>query len=328
LGGKLAVSWFVRSLAKGERRAYEVGFVRGEGGPARCAARRSGANMDLYLGDALFARYDVTTGPNKPYFHPVHAPGQRQVVRGYPVVPRTGETSDHIHHRGLWFTHGSVNGEDFWGETQSRTVHRAYEHVQGGPLYGGFTAVTDWVQKDGTRIAEDRREFQFHEADGVRVLDVAVRVKSLGGPLVFGDTKEGSFGLRLPDSMRLRGGDGHIVNSEGLRDSATWGKRAGWVDYYGTVEGGVVGVAILEHPSSFRHPTYWHVRDYGLFCANPFGIHDFEPERPATAGVYTLPVGQELTLRYRLLFHAGTASDAHVADRWGEYAEPPSISVK
>jgi hypothetical protein len=128
--------------------------------------------------------------------------------------------------------------------------------------------------------------------------------------------------------MRLRGGDGHIVNSEGLRDSATWGKRAGWVDYYGTVEGGVVGVAILEHPSSFRHPTYWHVRDYGLFCANPFGIHDFEPERPATAGVYTLPVGQELTLRYRLLFHAGTASDAHVADRWGEYAEPPSISVK
>ena len=37
-----------------------------------------------------------------------------------------------------------------------------------------------------------------------------------------------------------------------------------------------MGIAILNHPASFRYPTYWHVRDYGLFAANPFGLHDFK----------------------------------------------------
>ena len=41
------------------------------------------------------------------------------------------------------------------------------------------------------------------------------------------------------------------------------------------VEGKTVGVAILNHPDSFRFPTTWHVRTYGLFAANPFGWHDF-----------------------------------------------------
>lgn len=327
-GGKLAVAWFARDLRKGERRVYGVSFVRGSGQAPRYAAKRAGANMDLLFGGELFARYDVTTGPNKPYFHPIYGPGQRQVVRGYPVSPRTGETHDHIHHRGLWFTHGSVNGEDFWAETQSKTVHRSYERVQAGPVCGAFTALTDWFKKDGTRIAEDRREFQFYECDGIRVLDVAIRLTPVGGPLVLGDTKEGSFGLRLADSMRLSVGGGHIVNSEGAQDGATWGKRASWVDYFGTVEGGTVGVAILEHPASFRYPTWWHVRDYGLFCANPFGIHDFETGQSATAGNHTVPVGRELALRYRLLFHSGTAVDAGVSERWNEYADPPRVSVK
>ena len=32
---------------------------------------------------------------------------------------RDGESSDHPHHRSLWFTHGSVSGVDFWSEEKS-----------------------------------------------------------------------------------------------------------------------------------------------------------------------------------------------------------------
>ncbi|MBM3495697.1 MAG: hypothetical protein FJX72_15440, partial [Armatimonadetes bacterium] len=155
-----------------------------------------------------------------------------------------------------------------------------------------------------------------------------VTVRPVGAPLVFGDTKEGSFGLRLPDTMRLKGGDGRIVNSEGVSGGATWGKRAAWVDYSGVVEGSTVGVAILDHPSSFRHPTHWHVRDYGLFCANPFGIHDFESGKPPATGQLTVPMGGALKLRYRLIFHAGDAEQARIADRWGDFAEPPTVEVR
>ena len=72
---------------------------------------------------------------------------------------------------------------------------------------------------------------------------------------------------------------GRITNAEGLTDLKAWGQPSPWVDYVGPVHGKTVGIAILNHPRSFRYPTTWHVRDYGLFAANPFGWHDFNKHR-------------------------------------------------
>jgi hypothetical protein len=79
-------------------------------------------------------------------------------------------------------------------------------------------------------------------------------------------------------------GTGTIVNAEGIRDTnsigkkndQTWGKRSNWVDYFAKKDGKVYGIAIFDHPKNPRHPTWWHVRSYALFAANPFGQHDFE----------------------------------------------------
>ena len=102
-------------------------------------------------------------------------------------------------------------------------------------------------------------------------MDFEITLKASNGELTFGDTKEGTMAVRLAETMRLKGkaGQGHIVNSAGVRDGQTWGKRAEWCDYYGPVEGRTVGIAIFDHPKNPRHPTWWHVRDYGLFAANP-----------------------------------------------------------
>ena len=35
----------------------------------------------------------------------------------------------------------------------------------------------------------------------------------------------------------------------GHEDGATWGKRAAWVDYWGTLGDAEVGVAIFDHPT-------------------------------------------------------------------------------
>lgn len=327
-GKRMAVTWIVRNLARGQRNTYRMTFLRSAPVARTHSVVRVGNDLELRLVGETFARYDVTTGPNKPFFYPVFAPGQAQVVRGFPIEPKLGETNDHPHHQGMWFTHGSVNGEDFWSLSQSKTTHTGFANLISGPIYCGFTAGTAWIGKNGSTIARDTREVRAYILDGARVMDLTITVRPEGAPLVFGDTKEGSFGLRLADSMRLRGGGGHIVNSEGITDGATWGKRARWVDYYGPVGDRVVGVAILDHPSSFRHPTYWHVRDYGLFAANPFGVHDFEPGKGASAGNYTVPVGGAITFRYRLVFHIGNADDARIADRWAELASPPRVTVK
>jgi len=139
--------------------------------------------------------------------------------------------------------------------------------------------------------------------------------------------------IRLNETMRLKPNEanvgkptGHIVNSTGLRDGAAWGKRAAWCDYYGPVEGKTVGVAIFDHPQNPQHPTWWHVRDYGLFAANPFGRHDFERLPDKEAGNLVIPAGKSVTFRYRFYLHEGNEQQAKVAEHYAEYVK--SVSKK
>jgi hypothetical protein len=74
----------------------------------------------------------------------------------------------------------------------------------------------------------------------------------------------------------------------------------------------------LNHPSSFRAPTPWHVRTYGLFAANCFGLHTFDAA--ASPGDYTLLKGETLQFRYRIIFHQGDEKQAKIAEAYAEYA--------
>ncbi|HVV01114.1 MAG TPA: DUF6807 family protein, partial [Verrucomicrobiae bacterium] len=130
--------------------------------------------------------------------------------------------------------------------------------------------------------------------------------------------------IRIAESMRLvrnkHRADGHIVLSTGVRDGKTWGKRADWCDYYGPVENQIVGIAVFDNPANPRHPTWWHVRDYGLLAANPFGIHFFE-KKPPGAGELNVPAGKSITFKYRVYLHKGDTESANVAEKYREYAE-------
>jgi hypothetical protein len=79
---------------------------------------------------------------------------------------------------------------------------------------------------------------------------------------------------------------------------------------------------MFDHPKNPRHPTWWHVRDYGLFAANPFGKHDFEPAHKANpkAGDLTIPAGGRVTFRWRFYFHAGDEKTARIAEQFAAYA--------
>ena len=155
------------------------------------------------------------------------------------------------------------------------------------------------------------------------------RTASAAGPLVFGDTKEGTMALRVHPALQLKdahgssGASGRITDSEGRRDADVWGRAARWVDYSGRVAGRLQGIAVFDHPANLRHPTRWHARDYGLVAANPFGLHDFTGA-PAGGGDHVIPAGGSLDLRYRVVLHLGDAEAAGIADRWRAWAEMPA----
>jgi hypothetical protein len=147
-----------------------------------------------------------------------------------------------------------------------------------------------------------------------RTIDVDITLTALDQPVKFGDTKEGTFGIRLSDQLREKPANGKMTNAAGatgMKD--VWGKPSPWVDYSGTVDGQPVGIAIFDHPKNPKHPTTWHARDYGLFAANPFGDHDFYNDKTKDGSV-TIDAGKSLRFRYRVVLHSGDTAAANVAE--------------
>jgi len=278
--------------------------------------------LRVEINGELFTEYCFKDVP-RPYFYPVIGPTGVPIIRHWPMKEGKDEEKDHVHHRSLWFTHGDINGQDFWGEGEKsgKIVHDKFLKVASGPDAGIIQSQNKYVARDGKVICTDTRTHRFHNRPDGQIMDFEITIHASEGKVVIGDTKEGSMAIRLAPTMQLKGkvGKGHILNSEGQRDGQTWGKRAQWCDYYGPVENQIVGVAIFDHPQNPKHPTWWHVRDYGLFAANPFGVHDFEG-KPKGTGDITIPAGESLTFKYRFYFHKGDTNQAKVAEHYREYA--------
>jgi len=301
---------------------------------AKVVLGRHDDRVTVTVDGAEFTSY-VFKGHDKPILYPLRGPGGVPLTRSWPVEKGiAGEPEDHPHHESLWFTHGSVNGHDFWAPR----AHGAgpdgpiphVEHVSVDRCESGETAILEttsrWIAPDGNPVLTERRRMVFSADPTARSVEVRLDLVADAGPVTFGDTKEGTFALRVrpqlqpKDSNGSQGAVGTLVNSEGLVDAAVWGKRARWVDYSGPIDGTRFGIAMLDHPANLRHPTWWHAREYGLSGANPFGIHDFTGE-PEGTGNHTVAPGETLSLRYLVVFHEGDAAAADIDGRWKLWTE-------
>lgn len=277
--------------------------------------------INVSIGGKPFTTYIFKSGA-KPILWPIIGPTGKEMTRAYPLREGAAdEKTDHIHQRSFWFTHGDVNGVSFWDEMKGHgdIVQTELVKAEGGEV---ATIVTrnQWVGPDGTKLCQDERTFRFGGNADVRWIDCDVKVTALADKVTFGDTKEGSFGVRVAESMKVDAKlGGKIVNAEGLTDGEAWGKASPWVDYHGPVQGDHVGIAILNHPSSFRFPTYWHVRTYGLFAANPWGLHDFKGSKEVD-GSHSMAKGESFSLKYRVLFHKGDEKAGKVAEEFAKYS--------
>ena len=298
---------------------------------------RAEDRVRVEIGGQLFTEY-VFQGASRPYCYPVLAADGTPFTRNYPMKTGTGEDEDHPHHRSLWFAHSNVNGVDFWNEEtggsprpKAKIIHETLLETTSGSV-GVLRARNRWVAPDGTVYCTDERTLRFAGDGDMRTIDYDVILRApANAPVEMRDDKDGLLGLRLAQWMNLSrppnskraftGGRGKLVTARGARDGAAWGKRAEWADYSAEHNGRVYGVAIFDHPQNLRHPTWWHARDYGLFAANPFGWHDFEPGTAAGAGNHVIPAGGSLTMRYRIVFHLGDPVAAKVAELYAAYAK-------
>jgi hypothetical protein len=260
-----------------------------------------------------------------------------------------GEQHDHPHHRGICFGMESINGYDSWAEKATfeemmanpKNAAKAQERIAhlGSCKHVEFTELTadkdhaviagtcEYLDAAGKKLCTERRRITFRVAGDQRTIDFDQDFTAADAPAIFGDAKDSGLSIRVPTSMIVEGKVGNetvkpggkIINSDGITDLDAWSKPAKWVDYHGTVEGEHLGVAMLNHPTSFRFPTRWHVRTYGLFTANPFASQGYDKSLPNAD--FELKPGEHLQLRHRFIFHKGDEKSARIAEAWEAYSK-------
>lgn len=287
--------------------------------------KRTGDTVEVVVHGKPFTTFYFGADAPKPYLHPLRTAGGKVVTRGFPMVKDdaaeiAAKYQDHPHHRGLYYAHGDVNGVDLWAEgpKRGRIVFKSLDDVKGG-ANGRLRATFEWQSPDGKKLLTETKTIVFHGDQDVRVLDIEETLHAGAEAVKLGDTKEGTFAIRVAVSLAPKHG-GTMVNSEGGKtEKEIWGKRAPWVDYYGQVEGETVGIAIFDHPKNPKHPAYWHARAYGLFAMNRFGEHDYYNDKTRDGSLTIQPDGR-LTFRFRVLIHSGDTEAARIADAWRAYA--------
>jgi Methane oxygenase PmoA len=297
--------------------------------------------QDFYVGNELVARYHPG-GYAKPIFWPVNAPGGIALTRNYP--PPDGQAKDHPHQKSAWFCHGDVipegielkdkingiEGVDFWSEAKG---HGKIVPLEASSHWGhnaartwcSFAQVCEWRTNDGKKIMDEKRTIHLHEELGknARLIVVDIDLHASVCPITFGDTKEGSFGVRINDVINAATGKGKIQNADGkIGEKECWGQRSAWCDYSGPIDGKVVGLAIFDDPKN-AYPACWHVRGYGLMAANPFGRakHAKFPGVKGNNDLVRLKKGEHLQLRYGMLLHTGDAVTGEVAEHYKRFVE-------
>lgn len=287
---------------------------------------QSAEQIAIEIDGKPFSTFHIGGEAPKPYLAPLTTADGVVVTRRFPMEKIEGETKDHPHHRGLWFTHGDVNKIDYWmNEKGQRGSHgpvtlEKVTQAKGGKKSGTIKASFLWKTAEGQPLLRESRTMTFYAGGDKRTIDLDMTLTALE-TAKFGDTKEGFFAIRLRDELREQKGTGKIVNASGATgEKLTWGKASPWVDYSGTLDGKKIGVAIMDHPKSFRHPTYWHVRAYGLFAANAFGLHDFFNDKTKD-GSYELAKGQSMRFIYRVVIHPGDTTEAGVAKLYDEWVK-------
>ena len=309
------VRWLVPHVPKGVRKTYAV--EKGSAEPAASLSIQEGPGGILSI--RAPGRGEITCfrpAPQglkhlKPCFYPLVAHGVN-VLRGFPLEEKPGEVKDHPHHTGVYHAFGEVNGREYWSKLpiENKRILRR----EAGPVGARIVAENHW----GQDLVEVQDVLVLNVGDDA-IMDWTITLTAAQGPVVFARdlkmAKEGSFAVRVAQGLvdPDRKSQGREIMSDALGnrgEAAIRAAQAPWVDYSGTVEGKKVGIALMDHPSSFRHPTNWHVRAYGLFAANPWLVR----------GEHRLEKGASITFRYRIYVHAGDAAAGRVPEVYAGFA--------
>jgi len=317
--------------------------------PPKVELVRGENRIDVVIAGELFTSCLYGENMTKPLLIPVRTPSGIEVSRRHPLTEIEGGSTDHEHHVGIFFAVDQVNGVKFWNNTglSPQIRHVEITEVAGGADTGKLSTVANWVDEKKQVLLEEKRTMLFiaGEHEHEYAIDLSIDLTAKCPRVQFEDIEEGMLAIRVSDYLRENNpeispqpgrllpnesisGTGRYFSSNGdVTAKNIWGKRARWVALQGVRQGKVVGIAILNHPASINYPTYWHVRNYGLFSANPLGQGDFQRQQPQKYRKnkiipLRLKLEQDETAHFRFLviIYEGFRTNQQIEERFKEFA--------
>ena len=325
---------------------------------------RGDGQMEIFVNEEHVTSYIYNEAYERPFLYPVIGPDGLPVTRSLPcfgdhphhkgIGLAIGDVSGERGKPGINFWALGNIGDP----RQGRVIHKKFTNLEQGPVYAKIQEENIWKQNDelpeaypwwppersrwkikreGAVLMKETRTVTIWNVSPMRLIDIhTVMIPAVDEVILNADVEKkemakenGPLTIRVADNMR-GAVEGTIVNSQGGRtEKECWGRQARWVDYYGpVVPGGPVnGIAAMDHPKNVRHPTGWHVRDYGLFAANPF--YDKKPEWPDQGPIYLFKAkGDKLDLRHRIYIHRGNEKEGMVEQKWQDWVKPPQVTIQ
>jgi hypothetical protein len=276
--------------------------------PQEVSARLDKDQVQVFVAGKLFTCYKFAASGKYPYFWPINGPASGKSI--------TTETSEpYPHHHSLFFGCDRVNGGNYWqeGNERGQIVSIGPKIIQDSGRQVIFTDKCLWQQSGEKPIILDlRRVAVSAPSETLRFIDFEITLDPLTDIHIL-KTNHSLFAARVAPELSVSSG-GTLINTEGKTgEKSTWGVASPWCDCSGTRNGTTEGIAILQHPANRWFPCKWFTRDYGFFSPTPmFWLEE---------GHLELPKGETLTLRYRVVIHAGDAKAADINALFKQYTQ-------
>ena len=239
------------------------------------------------------------------HIHPLHAPGTECPMTRF-------RPADHPWQYGVFVGLNKVNGLDFWcsGDAHYEPAIRGlmrcreFTDVREDARGVSFCAISDWTGPDGSPVLDERQHITVPHQDTGKsyAFDFDWELQARYGEVKVDASSYGGLSVRLVGNRDSR----RHLNSERLTGDQCAEAAARWccvaqpVDGVGTYTTATrqtyayAGIAIFDHPTNAGYPNRWRVDGDGMI--NPC---------LALTGPWSIPGGQSVRFRYRLLVFLG-----------------------
>jgi hypothetical protein len=289
-------------------------------------ARREGSQVVFRAGDREMFRYQAEPGElpranirqdfvRGGYIHPLYTPAGKLVTDDFPT--------NHVHHHGIWapWTKTEFEGRkpDFWnmGDRKGRVEFVAVDKVWSDATGAGLVArhrFVDLLAPEPKTVLEESWELRATVIEQPRTLFVidlvSTQTCATASALVLPKYHYGGLGFRGHSAWN-GATHGRYLTANGDTDRLKINEtRAKWAWIGGLLDGGVVGTAVLCHPSNFRFPQ-------------PMRLHPTEPFfcfAPQQLGEMEIKPGEPYVSRYRFVTADGALTKEEIDQLWENYA--------